>query len=506
MKFSDKLNFMMTITNTTNSALAGRILLDASYISRLRRGKRLKPKDEGIIQSMAASLARRCSDDYQIKAVSDALKLTIMPSDSKELAEAVADWLINDDAGVVEQVGNFLNGLSGMGRHSVTIPPKEECRTPFPLDMVSVYYGVEGKRRAAEYFLMEVAECEKPQTLLLFSDEETSWMTADPKYARRWAELMIRVLSGGNKIKIIHTISRYLDEMMSAISQWVPLYMSGNIEPYFYPKKRDGVFKRTLFIAPETAAVVSNSIGDQISLSANVLYRDRAVVACFKEEFMQYLQLCRPLMRIFTVRDRDACYDTLTEFEHERADTLMKTESLSILTMSENLLESIVERSGLDVHKYSTIHNMRRRYFFDSLKSNRFTEIIHLPDIETVKQGSVKVSMSYMLEGGTLFYTPQEYCAHLEQVKALLVSCENYHVFLADISTEEQYTVYAREELGVIVAKISQPPIVLALNESNMVAAFWDFLKDMVDEKSYLPSDKAEVIDEIQKYIVALRG
>jgi hypothetical protein len=28
----------------------------------------------------------------------------------------------------------------------------------------------------------------------------------------------------GNKIKIIHTISRDLDEMLNAISQWMPLY------------------------------------------------------------------------------------------------------------------------------------------------------------------------------------------------------------------------------------------------------------------------------------------
>ena len=75
-------------------------------------------------------------------------------------------------------------------------------------------------------------------------------MTADADYAQLWARLMVRVLTRGNRIKIIHTISRDLGEMLSAISQWMPLYMIGAIEPYFYPKKRDGIFKRTLFIAP----------------------------------------------------------------------------------------------------------------------------------------------------------------------------------------------------------------------------------------------------------------
>ena len=93
--------------------------------------------------------------------------------------------------------------------------------------------------------------------------------------------------------------------MLSAINQWMPLYMSGAIEPYFYPKKRDGIFKRTLFVAPETAAVISNSVVDQVYSAANILYRDRDAVTSFAEEFQQYLRLCRPLMRVFTLREQE---------------------------------------------------------------------------------------------------------------------------------------------------------------------------------------------------------
>jgi hypothetical protein len=82
--------------------------------------------------------------------------------------------------------------------------------------------------------------------LLLFSDEATDWMTADQTFASKWASLMVQLLSKGNRIKIIHTVSRDLDEMLNAIRQWMPLYMTGLIEPYFYPKKRDGIFKRTV--------------------------------------------------------------------------------------------------------------------------------------------------------------------------------------------------------------------------------------------------------------------
>lgn len=501
MTFAEKLNFLMDITKTSNSTLAHSVALDASYISRLRTGKRLIPKDSRLIQGIATFLARRFKEDYQKKALFDSLKLVSLPGDINLLADDITRWLTHDGEDGVQQVGQFLSRLSGITGRQAAEPSSEVYSHSFPDEPLSIYYGIEGKRRAAEYFLSEVAACETPQTLLLFSDEGTAWMTEDPAYARRWAELMACVLARGNRIKIIHTISRDLDEMLSAISQWMPLYMSGSIEPYFYPKKRDGIFKRTLFIAPATAAVISNSVGDQISSAANVLYRDRDAVASFAEEFLQYLRLCRPLMRIFTVREREECYATLTEFERGQADTLIRTESLSLLTMPEHLLTQMLRRSDMDQSSGISNHKVRYQCFLENLQSNHFTELIFLPDVEAVKSGSVKVSMSDMLGGGAVYYTPEEFVAHLKHILALLESFKNYHIHLIDKPTEDRYTVYAREEFGVIVAKTSQPPVVLAINESNMTAAFWDFLKSIIGEKTYGAEKNADSIAVLRNYL-----
>ncbi len=234
MRFSEKLDFLMNITKTSNSALAHSIVLDASYISRLRTGKRLLPRNDGVIQAMAAWFARRCPEEYQKKAIADALRVS--PGDGADLQEEIYRWLLAGQNGGAQTVGQFLGGLSGL--QSKTIPA-ENCQNTemdFPREELAVYYGVEGKRRAVAYFLSEVIAQDKPQTLLLFSDEETSWMTADAVFSRRWAALMMQLLSQGHRIKIIHTISRNLDEMLSAIAQWMPLYMAGTIEPYFCPK------------------------------------------------------------------------------------------------------------------------------------------------------------------------------------------------------------------------------------------------------------------------------
>ncbi|WP_446787650.1 hypothetical protein [Macellibacteroides fermentans] len=501
MNFAEKLNFLMDITKTSNSALAHNIALDASYISRLRTGKRLMPKDTSIVYGMSAFLTRRIKEDYQKKALSNVLNLKNVEGDSDSIANEIHFWLVSDQEDNTKRVERFLTGLSNIKSQPTEGLSNNDNLSTLPNEAINVYYGLEGKRKAAEHFLSEVIQNETPQTLLLFSDEETTWMTDDPAFTQKWAKLMFHVLACGNRIKIIHTISRDLDEMLTAINQWMPLYMSGSIEPYYYPKKRDGIFKKTLFIAPNTAAVISNSIGEQIQVAANILYRDPISIASFSEEFMHYIRLCRPLMRIFTDKERDDCYETIAEFERGTADTIIYTESLSLVTMPESLMDTIINQSAIDHTTAKQIHEDRRKRFQEGLSRNRFTEIITLPDVEVLKNRKVKVSMSEMMNNEVVYYAPSEFAEHLERILQLLENNENYYVHLVERQFEDRFTVYAREDLGVIVAKTSPPPVVLAINENNMTAAFWDYLKTLIGEKSLAKNEKQKSITLINDYL-----
>ena len=48
MQFYEKLDFLMDLTKTSNSVLSRHMSFDASYISRLRSGKRMPPRSEDI--------------------------------------------------------------------------------------------------------------------------------------------------------------------------------------------------------------------------------------------------------------------------------------------------------------------------------------------------------------------------------------------------------------------------------------------------------------------------
>jgi len=58
-----------------------------------------------------------------------------------------------------------------------------------------------------------------------------------------------------------------------------------------------------------------------------------------------------------------------------------------------------------------------------------------------------------------------------------------------------------KEDIGVIASMTSQPPVVLAINEGNLTASFWDFLKSLIGDKTYMQPGKAATIATIKEYI-----
>ena len=114
MQFCEKLDFLMSIANTTNSALARATALDASHISRLRRGQRSLSKNETYLKSMAVYFARHCVEDYQRKALYDALNAGPVSFDDNKLSELILNWFSDETVRKKDTVENFLNEFSAM--------------------------------------------------------------------------------------------------------------------------------------------------------------------------------------------------------------------------------------------------------------------------------------------------------------------------------------------------------------------------------------------------------
>jgi hypothetical protein len=508
MTFAKKFDLLMKITNTTNSVLAHSISMDASFISRLRRGLRIPAKNVNYIEAMSAYFARNCRAEYQKAALWEAIKSSskTFQQDANNFEEIIYTWLRETSETSADTISAFLDGVTNFQFKKEQAAALDVYHQDSKnISEVQVFYGVEGKQNAVLTFLSMVLQSNKPQTLLLYSNEDLGWLTGNPEFTLQWANLLMQVIKSGHKIKIIHTIIRDFDEMLSAIKQWVPLYMTGSIEPYYYPRIRDGLFRRTLFIAPQTAAVTSSSVASGTKNAANFLFTDKNTVKALIEEYNGFLSLCRMLMRIFTPAGEEDYLALLAEFEDDKTDTIVKTDTLTNITMPVDVVKHILDRlESPDKEQLLAYQQQRIEKFINSLQKNHFTELLSVPGLEQILAGKVAVNFSDMLNESLLFYTPWEYSRHLANIIRLLKQHDNFHVHLVSKKPLEGSIVYVREGVGVLVGKTMPPSVVFAINESNMTAAFWDYMSHLTDGRPLNKKHRQDTITKLEAIVARL--
>ncbi|MDY3052827.1 MAG: hypothetical protein SOR89_06635 [Ndongobacter sp.] len=463
----------MNIAEVSNSLLGRNVNLNSSHIGRLRSGARALPKKHDYLLPMCRYLANHMKKEYQLNALQ---KLTGMESAVLTSADATASflerWLLEKAHDTSAATGRLISGFSRLSAGSLSLPERKEMNGKAQ-KYASYLYGNAGKRKAVEQFFLMILNEEKPQMLLLFSDENMAWLYEDPAFVARWTELFTQVLLKGNRVRIIHTVSRDMNEMLEAVTKWIPIYMTGMIEPYCYPRLRDGVFQRTLFIAPSTAAVISSSVHQNTDQMLNLFITDRAAVGALALEYERYFAVCRPLMHVFKSQDAELFRKTADALIAAEGDGCLCCAMPPLFSMPEKLVNDLSEQTGhaaLPILWKKSLSLFRRQ-----LKHRSLSLVLLDPGVMQVTQSVFHPPLADIFEIADLSYSHEQYRAHIDHLLKLGKRYKNLKIiFRTDIS--DKMLLYVKDDAGVIMAKTDKPATAFVIHDRNMTNAFWDYL------------------------------
>lgn len=224
--FAARLSFVMKLADISNVSLSRRMNVDASLISRYRTGQSVPAADSDIAMELFVILYKRILKNGRVNELVSYMKI----NEGSFSEKAFSEWFYKPD--------------------NTHARRKTKGRTRGK----SAYVGIDGLREAVVRFLKAVLE-NSDSELMLYSDQDMSWMTEDKVFFDSWRSLMEECISQKIRIRIIHNIDRKQDEIDMAIKSWLPLYMSGGIEPYISSVARGDRFFHTLFICPSLAAI-----------------------------------------------------------------------------------------------------------------------------------------------------------------------------------------------------------------------------------------------------------
>lgn len=513
--FYQRLDKLMKTFGVSNSQLAKYLSLDSSLVSRWRTGKRAPSKNGRYIEKIALYFCEHAKMDYHKAALQEIMGVSdITQRSEKQLAELLISWLETDELLDTRIINKLINNLGTFDEFPSLVnrssPAPENLNLPKGSPLRSeVFYGISGKQKSVLRFLSEIINNDTPCILLLYSDESLEWLSLDKSFTARFLKLLHIVIKKGNKIKIIHTLSRDMSEMFAAIDFWIPLYMTGSVEPYYCPKYREHYFRRTMFIAQGVASVICTSLSGFEKTAPNIFSTDINFIDSLALEFYEYLNICRPLMSIFTIEDFDKFTNFKYEFEKQEADCFVLSNSLTSFTMPENLFIQLYRKYS-DVEKsdeqISYIFNQRYELFESNLRKNKHTEIIYLPEEQLPKEElPVEITMIPFLKHfpnpKCICYTWEDCKKHISNIIDMLARFDNFNLYICRKKLFNDVILTVKDDIGVIVEKAKPPFAVFAFNQQNMTNAFYYYVHDFISGIPQNERNKKNVIEKLRSLV-----
>ena len=157
--------------------------------------------------------------------------------DDASCSAALARWLLNGEAGQPDATFSFLEKLDGFDLNdyirAVRFDQMKVPTVPFQLPSSKVHYGLENFRQAHLDFLKSTAISRSREPVFMCSDMPMEELARDMEFSKKWMLGLAAMLKKGLHLDMVHDLNRPYAEMMLGLESWIPLYMTGQISPWY---------------------------------------------------------------------------------------------------------------------------------------------------------------------------------------------------------------------------------------------------------------------------------
>lgn len=500
MQFFDKLNFLMNITQASNKELAAALSVDRSLISLMRSGKRgLSHKGENS-KRMAHFFAQRVTAQYQRHALSEMLGKTALrsPMPIEVLADYLEKWLLGEPG----MVGGLIEGIESIPVQAE--PSPSSAPTPVLDNKTTFFYGEEGRQEVMRRMMQILREAELPSSVLVVSDDNLEWLLSNYMLTKQLQADLLELMNRGITFHQIMPAMNFINRYTEAMQFWLPMYATGQMKVYYYPRLRDNLYRRSTIIVPGLCVRTSTAIGLGSSSDITMFSTDPELVKAFTVQFQEHIALCRPAL--FIHRDPAESIPCFLEmFSAHCGETIQMVNSLSINTIPRELFERCirdVEDPNWKMTYQMYLDELPR--FEARLQQGPFIDMSTLATAEEVRAGTVYIASPHKAGSSHLAYTPETYILHLQNILRLLDQYENYH-FLPYQEEKQDYNLIVNEGGIALLIHTSDPILVLDIRRPEMVLACREHLLRKAEKIGYEGIQRTKVRMELKALIRELQ-
>ena len=475
-------NILVDSLDIKISKMARHVGYDASYLSRIRAGQR-KPADvNNFINNICSFVVSTYNSPEELNRLSQILNCDISAlSESPAFFSEMRHWLSShsSDAAPASSINRFLDNLDSFDLDEyIRSIHFDELKVPnIPLYIIrpKTYYGVEEMKEAELDFFRGTVLSKSMEPILMFSDMPMEDMAQDLEFGKKWMFAIAMAIKKGLHLNVIHNLNRPFNELLLGLQSWIPLYMTGQISPYYFKGKPSSIFRQLTYVSG-TCALDGQCVIPNHDHGKYTLYSAKSDMIFYRQKACDLLSKAHSLMDIYHDTDIELLQDFYNEEAAKPGTFKNKLSVPPLYSISYGLLERILTRTGhmeqIDAFWHEAI---RQRNTIKELlsRSPLYEEVAFLSREEFDR---FPASLPYPNRGEEIRYSYEEYLEHVELTESFCRENNNYKLKKEEKAPFRNIQIRMKEDAWVIISKKKSPAIHFVIYHPQLLHAIWNFI------------------------------
>ena len=479
--FSNNLNTLITSLNINTHEMSKYIVFDASHISRIRYGKAKPSNPVEFSNKICSYILNRYKNTADINNLMMIIGCKKSDLSNEKIYSTLFNWLTSEIVPVKNQISDFLHHLDSFNLDDyIKVIKFDELKVPsipFYKAKTKHYYGIEEMKQGELNFFKGTVLSKSKEDIFMCSDMPMEDMAKDIDFGKKWMFAIAMCLKKGHHLNIIHNLDRPFNEMMLGLESWIPIYMTGQISPYYLSNLKNNIYNHLNYVSA-AAALSGECINGFHNKGMYYLTTNKNEIEYYKEKSDLLLKKAKPLMEIYRESNIKEYHLFLKKDENIVCDRTRYISSLPLFTISDELLIKILKRNKLtkeEIDKIIKYKNNEFKYMNSILKKNKVFDYIYVIKEDEFISDTPSLLLNNLFIDKIINYTYKEYIEHLKLTNEYAKNNKNYNILTEEDKTFKNITITILKNNHVIISKNSNPTIHFVIRHPKLVAAIESF-------------------------------
>ncbi len=487
-QLSRNFNELITTLNINMSELSRLTSYDASLLSKIRTGNRNPAHPKDFATDVCNFIVTKYKSEDDKKSISLLIGCSLKDlNNNSNYFNKLSNWLSTNSVTSNNKIDRFLNNLDNFDLDKyIKAIHFDEMKVPFVPFYKSgskTYYGIGEMEQGELDFFKATVLSKSNEPVFMCSDMPMEDMAEDVDFGKKWMFAIAMTLKRGLHLNIIHNLDRPFNEMMLGLESWIPIYMTGQVSPYYLTGVQNSVYCHFNYVSG-TVALTGECIKGYHNKGKYHLTSNKTDVAYYKTKSECLLNKAKPLMDIYRVENGNAFDAFISSDESIKGNRRRILSSLPIHTISDELLLKILKRNKVNGESIKVILDSveKQRQTIQKILENNILEdeIVGLSEEEFVNYPPV-LSLSDTFYTNDISYNYEEYLEHLTDTQKYMSNHNNYKILENKANIFRNINITINSGKWVMISKNTHPAIHFVIHHPKLRDAIQNFIAPVIE-------------------------